>query len=206
MIMKKWLCLLLMVSIIGSLMCGSGAAAETPAEDFSYDMVDGSVVITGYHGSDREIVIPKEINGRPVVKIGERAFEEYDLTSIVISENVSMIDRFAFSNCACLEKVEFAEGPCLIVEYAFHMCNSLVTIELPKNSSSIQRSAFSMCDNLEEIYVPDDYDFTGLGLDYMEKFISGSDKAVFVITKNSAMYNAVQEALENGEDIPVKIK
>ena len=127
---------------------------ESPAEDFTYEIKDGEVIITGYIGTDREIYIPKEIASRPVTTIGEEAFEEYDLTFISIPQSITEIESRAFSDCACLEKIQFSNGLMSIGSYAFSDCEALVELEFPNTLKEIQQGAFSYCSKLEKVNFP----------------------------------------------------
>lgn len=124
---------------------------SSPVEDFAYELKDGYAVITGYKGTDFEISIPQKIEGRPVIAIGENAFLDYDLTSIVIPEGVKEIGKEAFRSCKCLTKVELPDTLNIIGRFAFDNCEALEKIELPKSLELIRCGAFSSCDSLREI-------------------------------------------------------
>ena len=53
-------------------------AGETPIDSFTYEINGESVTITGYTGSEGNVTIPSEIDGKPVTAIGESAFWECD--------------------------------------------------------------------------------------------------------------------------------
>lgn len=83
----------------------------TSADDFGYVDNGSEVMIRSYNGSKTDIVIPSEINGLPVTRIGENAFFENSLiTSVVIPSSVMEIGKLAFFSCASLEKVVFSEN------------------------------------------------------------------------------------------------
>lgn len=103
-IMKRILALLLALTL-STMLCACGKPEPSPIEDFEYEFEDGTAIITGYFGSDLEIVIPDMIEDRPVTAIGKDAFELYDLTSIIIPEGVKNIEMQAFHNCECLEDI-----------------------------------------------------------------------------------------------------
>ncbi len=110
--MKKFICSLLTLSFIslsGLILCACGKPASSPIEDFTYEFEDNKVTITGYTGSDLEIIVPDTIEERPVTVIGEKAFSEYDMTSIVIPEGVTSIEYNAFARCNVLEKITFPD-------------------------------------------------------------------------------------------------
>ena len=79
------------------------AAAETSG-DYSYQILDdGTVEITGYSGSDTELVIPGEIEGLAVSSIDDGAFEScISVISVFISSNVKHIGKYAFNKCTNL--------------------------------------------------------------------------------------------------------
>jgi hypothetical protein len=49
--------------------------------DFQYTENNGKITITGYTGSEKDIIIPALINNLPVTVIGERALFNKQLTS-----------------------------------------------------------------------------------------------------------------------------
>ncbi|MDR2444745.1 MAG: leucine-rich repeat domain-containing protein [Spirochaetaceae bacterium] len=55
-----------------------------------------SLVITGYNGTEKAIVIPASIDGLPVRKIGDGAFRLKGLTGVVIPNGVEAIGNQAF--------------------------------------------------------------------------------------------------------------
>lgn len=75
-------------------------------EDFTYEIVNENVVITGYNGANAEIIIPTEINDKFVVKIGDNAFKDNDtLKSVTISEGIKDVGAGAFENCVNLATI-----------------------------------------------------------------------------------------------------
>ncbi|GHV83319.1 hypothetical protein AGMMS50212_06590 [Spirochaetia bacterium] len=58
--------------------------------------MERSVIITGYTGLSKDVVIPVKMNGFPVRVIGENAFRQKGLTSVTIPEGVEVISRYAF--------------------------------------------------------------------------------------------------------------
>lgn len=134
--MRKISLLLLVITLLLTVSaCGKTA---TPIEDFEYEILDGEVEITGYIGTDRDIVIPDEIEGRPVTSIGKSAFRGYDLLTLVIPESVVCIEEYAFSRCKCLTDVELPDGLEFLGASAFADCENLQTLKLP-NDVELQR-------------------------------------------------------------------
>jgi len=69
-------------------------SAENP---FSIIVYKNTITIIGYHHSARNVVIPSEINGLPVVAIGEGAFSRKKLTNVSIPDSVKTIGDHAFA-------------------------------------------------------------------------------------------------------------
>ena len=84
------------------LSCGVVSLAEetppTPQKCFYFDT--GTNTITGYKFLDpdcgKNVVIPAEIDGKPVTSIGDYAFYDNQLTSVVIPGSVKSIGNYAF--------------------------------------------------------------------------------------------------------------
>ena len=93
-------------------------AMTLPSEAYEYEENDdGTVTITGYTYSNEEIIIPAEIDGKSVTKIGNCAFANcYYLTSVIIPENVVSIGWSAFAVCTHLASVTILNPNCKIYE------------------------------------------------------------------------------------------
>ena len=74
----------------------------------SYIIVDNSVCITGFDGTDAFLVIPEIIDGRVVCGIGRKAFlGNRSLQHIMLPQTLEWIGDWAFGNCTQLRRVEF---------------------------------------------------------------------------------------------------
>jgi len=103
------------------------------------DNSDGTVKITGYNGTvPAELVIPAEINGKPV--IGSSAFMFQTLTDVVIPEGVKRIETSAFSG-NLLTSVVIPSTVGEIASTAFKG-NKLEKVEFKGAVSTIDGSAF----------------------------------------------------------------
>ena len=58
----------------------AGADADAGSRFFGFDSATGT--ITGYFGSEKSVIIPESIDGRPVTTIGLFAFSYKQLTSV----------------------------------------------------------------------------------------------------------------------------
>jgi hypothetical protein len=104
--------------------------------DFSIQVSNGAVTITGYKGITKDVVIPERINGLPVVAIGSSVFDEAQLTSVVIPNSVKTIGDGAFAE------------------------NRLTSVVIPNSVKTIGGSAFSY-NQLTSVVIPNSVKFIG---------------------------------------------
>lgn len=98
---------------------------------FGYQINNNEITITGYSGSDYQIIIPATISGYPVVAIGNNAF--YDKTFI--------------------QSVVFPASLASIGGGAFFECNSLFTVTIPAGVTNVGNGAFRACAFMTNITV-----------------------------------------------------
>ncbi len=128
-----------------------------PPSDFQWkiDEATGGVIITTFlNQTATEVVIPNEIDGRPVTKIGASAFSHCDsLASVVFPNGLKTIGHHAFYNCYSLTSVALPSELKTIGDWAFYNCGSLASVALPDGLETIGKRAFSHCDSLTEFTV-----------------------------------------------------
>ena len=115
-------------------------------ENFTYQYAetDRSIIITGYVGSDPSIVIPDEIEGVKVSKIGYEAFLDCDIiTDVTISEGIKEIGVSAFEQCKNLKNIVIPQSITYISDNAFMGCVVLDSITLPEGLTRIGDSSFA---------------------------------------------------------------
>lgn len=130
-----------------------------PIEEFEYKHDDelGGMVITKYNGSIPMVIIPDEIDGEPVVAIGEYAFNKSKtcLESISMPDTVKLIGSCAFAGCKHLTNIELSSSLEKIEDCALGGCG-FSEITLPKSLKCIENNAFNGCENLKSVTVPGD--------------------------------------------------
>ena len=91
-------------------------AAMAAGDDWSYsNNGDGTATITGYTGSEENVVTPKKLGGLDVTVIGAGAFADNKvITSIIISEGVTEIKEGAFQNCSELSIIHIPRSTTII--------------------------------------------------------------------------------------------
>lgn len=125
-----------------------------PAADFRYTVEEDHVRIDGYVGSSPTMIIPAEIEGKPVTHLLGYAFSNADITHAVIPKTVTKY-VCAFERNLSLETVILEEGITNIDEKAFLSCEHLRQVTLPSTLKSIGDAAFASCKELEEILLPE---------------------------------------------------
>lgn len=144
---------------------------ETVTDGYlTYDIVDGKATVVDCDSSaSGEVVIPAEINGYPVVAVGQYAFKDCDLvTDVVIGDNVTTLARQSFADCKMLKNVVFSDSLITIGAEAFRNCSSLKEITIPANVENIYGFAF-VNTLIEHVYVETDLPVIDFGNDSIEK-------------------------------------
>lgn len=101
------------------------------------------------------LVIPAELYGKPVVKIGKYAAKDTDgisyVKNLIIEGNVREIESGAFDNFKSLENAEIGEGLSVLDQLLFAECSHLRSVKLPDSLELIDNCAFYGLSELNEI-------------------------------------------------------
>ena len=153
----------------------SGTSQPIPYE---YTVEDGKVTITKYLGSEAEVIVPSEIEDKPVVAIGANAFAKNEalvkvtlpasVTSIgqsafamctklesINAENVETFGAYAFFQCSSLKAIVFNDSIENLPVYLFSECTSLANVKLPANLKALSNHLFDACESLKSVDIPD---------------------------------------------------
>ncbi|GHV74348.1 hypothetical protein AGMMS49940_16500 [Spirochaetia bacterium] len=113
------------LSFYGTAYLGNAANVK----DFQWREERGTVTITGYTGSVKDIFIPTRIDGMPVTGIGASAFYDIQLASVILPNGITFIGEDSFAD------------------------NNLTSVTLPYSVSSIGGGAFHSNKKLTSIAV-----------------------------------------------------
>lgn len=143
---------------------GSSSLVASPESYFVYNSYTNEIKSLTDEGKEAsEIVVPSEIDGHSVSRIGYQAFADCtNLTSVVLPDSVKNIENEAFKNCTSLESVVLPNGLTEIEGYTFDECSSLSTITIPNTVTTIGEYAFYDCTSLEEITIPSSVKSVGM--------------------------------------------
>lgn len=154
---------------------------------FDFDKtIESGVVIIRYMGSEKNVVIPSELGGKPVIAIDDYAFcadtlpaleqsyaDKYGyqylvntgcslIESVTIPETVTYIGDMAFDHCTSLKKIEFeGEGIRCIMAYAFAY-TALTEINIPRSLEALGEGAFCYTDIPDIVLGKNDVDYFDL--------------------------------------------
>ena len=151
--------------------------AETEGLQFALKK-DGTYEVSGYNGTEGDVVILATHEGKAVTSIGEEVFYCNDkVSSVLLPSGITEIKTRAFSNSAIeeivipaslqkigrnafsysrLASVTFAENGSLteIGAFAFDGCYSLTEIEIPEGVQTLGEQAFASCESLTALAFP----------------------------------------------------
>ena len=133
--------------------CGHERNLGNPASDFEYYVSNDEVTITGYIGTETDVIVPEVIEDCPVTTIGLGAFSRTAVTSVVFPDSVKAVNESVFDSCLSLKEVDLGDGIRKIGLNLFKNCVSLETITIPASAANVDPSAFEGCSALTEINV-----------------------------------------------------
>ncbi|MCD8391065.1 MAG: leucine-rich repeat protein, partial [Firmicutes bacterium] len=139
----------------------------TSEDSFEFDSDSGT--ITGYIGTDTDVVIPETIDGAAVAEIGDNAFKNAEITSVVFPDALETIGERAF----------YGSG--------------LTEVTIPDNIISVGLQAFACCDSLATVTIED------CTADDIDGYTFYDDPALesFTVSENNENYCSYDDILFN---------
>ncbi len=160
----------------GTIPADLGAA---PASDFDYTVSGDEVCLNAYLGSSAYVLVPDEIEGKPVTALGDSVFYEKDVRGVSLPDTVREMGHHTFGGCtslvyahmpdaleilpagtfeSCYRLVDpgIADGQLKKIEFTAFWGNQYLTeLQLPESLEEINDNSFVMCDYLGYIHVPE---------------------------------------------------
>jgi hypothetical protein len=123
--------------------------SNAKSEGFTFE---GNTV-TGYEGTEEEIILPYKNGENFITEIADNAFSGLGITKITLPSTLEVVGSNSFSNCASLEEIAFAdENNIEIIESsAFSGCVNLASFDFSPYASIIGDNAFEGCLALTEL-------------------------------------------------------
>lgn len=175
---------------------------------FEYTVENGEATIVGATVENNKVVVPAELGGYPVKKIGREAFALQDaITSLIFQNGIEEIDDYGFSYCDVddfyfdgkpemqLKELSLPSSLKKIGNNAF--CDVLLycELELPENLEYIGDGAFSTTDmHNDVIYIPASVEHIGL-----LAFLEDTDKK-FEVDEKNAYYSSDEGGILYNKD------
>lgn len=129
-------------------------ANSNPQAAYTWEKGKNGYILTDFDAGteERNPNIPAQIDGTPVVAIGERAFQnETRVTDIVIPDSVTEIGSYAFKNCTNLTSITMGDQVTAIGGEAFYGCKSLTGFTVPAGVTEIRGNTFQDCTGLTSV-------------------------------------------------------
>lgn len=134
--------------------------------------------ITAYNGFEtNRVIIPSEIDGLPVISIGEKAFINANISEVILPKSIKAILDNAFDGCKNLKSIDlpqtlaymgsfcfansgltqlaFPDSLRVIPRFCCNECKELETISIGHQVEKIDYSAFGGCSKIQSVTLPE---------------------------------------------------
>jgi uncharacterized repeat protein (TIGR03803 family) len=119
---------------------------------FTYTTNNGTLTITGYTGTNDDVVIPSTIDGLSVTSVGTNAFAYAPINTVSIPNSVTNIGDGTFASCSSLTNVTIPNSVTSIGNGAFS-ASSLTSVTIPNSVTTIGYAVFDSCISLTSITI-----------------------------------------------------
>ena len=115
-------------------------------------MINGTVTLERYLGSDIAVTIPTNYYGEPVTGIGVDAFADCtNLQSVFIPDTITNIGQNAFSECTSLTNVVIPDSVISLGDSVFFACSNLTTVAIGDGVTNLGGNTFVFCCSLANV-------------------------------------------------------
>ena len=150
-----------------------------PASDFAYKIEQDEVCLTAYVGKSDYVVVPSEIEGKPVTSMNSCVFYETGVRYVALPDTVREMGSSTFGGCPFLVYTRMPDSLEVLPAGTFESCFRLVNpglneglkkieytafwgnyylnaLQLPESLEQIDDNAFVVCDYLAYINAPEE--------------------------------------------------
>ena len=132
--------------------------SDDPGHTWEGTNAYGNVVLTGYHGTATDVVVPDVVtttdgNTYTINRIGTAFTDNTSITSVTLKYTVTQLAPFAFSGCTNLAHFAYEGDGDLasIPGSCFENCTSLTRVTIPGCVEAIGLDAFAGCTGLTSV-------------------------------------------------------
>ena len=168
--------------------CSGCGKVQTEGLLYALDEEQDCYYVSGYNGSDKEIYVLSEYNGKPVTYIKNSAFfENTDITKAILPTSIKRLDGGVFQGCGNLEYVSMLG----IEEMLF------AQIDVPYSDAKVTtNNNFIGCTKLTVLIVGEKFNLHPSGESYEQQFFSqGNPACIDVYVYGTSVVNC-----SNGSD------
>ena len=167
---KTMAVVLLSLLLVACLGLSRHAQAEViTSGDYQYTVTNGKAAIRYYTGAETgTLVLPDQLDGAPVVSIGEAAFLGNSFTAVVIPASITDIKPGVFGSCMNLTAIDVAaENPTYqqiegvlfdkakMALHTYPAARAAVDYQVPNGVTSIYNGSFFMASLLASVTLPE---------------------------------------------------
>ena len=148
-------------------------SSGTTDDGYQYNEFENHISLIGYTGDTNELVMPDEINGKPVTDIvwsANMIFRNKRINSVKLPKKLEFISSYAFQYTQVQELSELPDTLRYIGGWAFSGC-SFNELTLNEGLEYVLSAAFQWCP-LESLVVPDSVIYYCGGMYYTESSIT----------------------------------
>ncbi len=139
----------------------------------TYALFENEAWVAGYTGTDPQLIIPGEVDGKPVTTIMGSVFGRmiigettghFPLQKVILPDSITRIEGSAFRYCYDLTQITLPKNLEYIGSGAFEYCFALEKIDIPSTVKYIGAYAFSDCQAITSLALPDGIEYIGEGI------------------------------------------
>ena len=125
-----------------------------------YSVNGGTVSVDGFNTPSDDLEIPPQIDGMPVTRISDGAFQGTSIRSVRLPYGLTQIGANAFADCVNLTELSLPDSVTAVGTYAFSG-SGVSALRLSSGMTEIGESAFYGCACLPKIIIPDSVSVIG---------------------------------------------